>query len=291
MPTYRVSLEKRVCADFEFLVSAKDEAEAIELAKLRNDPDSVRNHFEQGSEYVRTLSIHELNLPQAVAMQQQEDDEYEDEEDPDDDDRCSRCDRLYDNCCCCETCDEYLCVCEPEDEDEEEDEENQPAAASWTPRAIAPAVIPDAPAVASEESFGPDDANWTHHVNSSLLELPDAARAAFEYLVVETDIDLLYDLIWAARGHAQAVRLLTNYLETQRTSEIENVAAREYLMLWVEENRKHLPSLVNMIAAYGRETVKCVHCKRSVPAKTAHLHQGDWIGDECCWDEQLRSSA
>lgn len=38
------------------------------------------------------------------------------------------------------------------------------------------------------------------------------------------------------------------------------------------------------------ETVKCCLCKEDVPAKTAHLHQGEYIGDECCWDERLRMS-
>lgn len=36
--------------------------------------------------------------------------------------------------------------------------------------------------------------------------------------------------------------------------------------------------------------VPCCHCGLEVSAETAHLHQGQWIGDECCWDERLRSS-
>jgi hypothetical protein len=34
----------------------------------------------------------------------------------------------------------------------------------------------------------------------------------------------------------------------------------------------------------------CRFCQRQVPAKTAHLYQGGWVGDQCCWDERLRSS-
>jgi hypothetical protein len=41
---------------------------------------------------------------------------------------------------------------------------------------------------------------------------------------------------------------------------------------------------------YGIETVTCRYCNCEVPAVTAHLHQGDWICDEECWDERLRSS-
>jgi len=33
----------------------------------------------------------------------------------------------------------------------------------------------------------------------------------------------------------------------------------------------------------------CSVCKRDTPAETAHLHQGEYIG-ECCWDERLKAS-
>lgn len=36
--------------------------------------------------------------------------------------------------------------------------------------------------------------------------------------------------------------------------------------------------------------VRCCHCGKLTDAKTAHRHQGKWIGDSCCWDERLRSS-
>jgi hypothetical protein len=38
------------------------------------------------------------------------------------------------------------------------------------------------------------------------------------------------------------------------------------------------------------DVVACKLCGEWVPADTAHLHQDAWIGDECCWDERLRSS-
>lgn len=34
----------------------------------------------------------------------------------------------------------------------------------------------------------------------------------------------------------------------------------------------------------------CSCCHKPISTKTAHLHQGEWIGDECCWDERLRAS-
>jgi len=36
--------------------------------------------------------------------------------------------------------------------------------------------------------------------------------------------------------------------------------------------------------------VACHLCWHEVPVKTAHLHNGKWIGDACCWDERLRAS-
>lgn len=36
--------------------------------------------------------------------------------------------------------------------------------------------------------------------------------------------------------------------------------------------------------------VICHLCHCPAPAETAHLHQEEWIGDDCCWDERLRSS-
>ena len=36
--------------------------------------------------------------------------------------------------------------------------------------------------------------------------------------------------------------------------------------------------------------ITCAICHRACCAETAHLHSGQWIGDECCWDERLRAS-
>jgi hypothetical protein len=44
------------------------------------------------------------------------------------------------------------------------------------------------------------------------------------------------------------------------------------------------------VAGDAVATVRCSLCNQDAPAKTAHLHQGLWIGDECCWDERLRAS-
>lgn len=36
--------------------------------------------------------------------------------------------------------------------------------------------------------------------------------------------------------------------------------------------------------------VKCKFCGKYVDANTAHLHCGEYIGDECCWDERLKTT-
>lgn len=39
-----------------------------------------------------------------------------------------------------------------------------------------------------------------------------------------------------------------------------------------------------------KKTVTCSLCGKPCGAMLAHLHQGKWIGDECCWDERLKAS-
>jgi hypothetical protein len=37
--------------------------------------------------------------------------------------------------------------------------------------------------------------------------------------------------------------------------------------------------------------VLCFFCRARVPLCTAHIYQGGWVGDACCWDERLVSTA
>lgn len=36
------------------------------------------------------------------------------------------------------------------------------------------------------------------------------------------------------------------------------------------------------------EEILCSLCSEYCSLLTAHIHQGKYIGDECCWDERLR---
>jgi hypothetical protein len=38
------------------------------------------------------------------------------------------------------------------------------------------------------------------------------------------------------------------------------------------------------------EAVSCKFCKKLVGVRSAHVHQGEYVGDDCCWDERLRST-
>ena len=53
----------------------------------------------------------------------------------------------------------------------------------------------------------------------------------------------------------------------------------------VQEVTLHLQA-----SGFWPSTVRCSVCGNDVCAGTAHLHQDKWIGDECCWDERLKSS-
>ena len=38
------------------------------------------------------------------------------------------------------------------------------------------------------------------------------------------------------------------------------------------------------------EVLECSLCGQNCDADDAHLHQGKYIGNECCWDERLKAS-
>jgi len=61
------------------------------------------------------------------------------------------------------------------------------------------------------------------------------------------------------------------------------------------EQLEGLADLIGDLLAEAAEagiwkTQMCSVCDARVPASTAHLHQGNWIGDACCWDDRLKAS-
>lgn len=63
-----------------------------------------------------------------------------------------------------------------------------------------------------------------------------------------------------------------------------------------DESSLELEEAVEVLEDAGKVTfaaakaVVCSVCKNEALEEKAHLHQEEWIGDECCWDERLRSS-
>lgn len=37
-------------------------------------------------------------------------------------------------------------------------------------------------------------------------------------------------------------------------------------------------------------SLRCKFCNSIIDARTAHAHDGGWVGDECCWIEALRGT-
>ena len=69
------------------------------------------------------------------------------------------------------------------------------------------------------------------------------------------------------------------------------VTARKHGCTYVNFDRdgasiESLPDYCN-----GNElTVRCKLCGDWVHARTAHLHQNEWVGADCCWDDRLKTT-
>jgi hypothetical protein len=98
------------------------------------------------------------------------------------------------------------------------------------------------------------------------------------------------------QGHADAQALIAvggNYATVVHSEFAGNKGHHDeedkvrLLRNWADEMgyrivKKKTPAKANLVS--------CKFCHKSVPADTAHLHDGEWVGDECCWDERLRAT-
>ena len=48
-----------------------------------------------------------------------------------------------------------------------------------------------------------------------------------------------------------------------------------------------IKSIYRFPESKGNNVVQCKFCGADILEVTAHFHQGEWIGDECCWDDSL----
>jgi hypothetical protein len=49
-----------------------------------------------------------------------------------------------------------------------------------------------------------------------------------------------------------------------------------------------IPKILERINS--EDAITCKFCGGECDIKTAHIHQGRWVGDDCCWDESLRTT-
>lgn len=91
----------------------------------------------------------------------------------------------------------------------------------------------------------------------------------------------VFDSAGRLRGHLDLVSVKVNWPLLAETLEEQSGDL-------TEEQRAVLEEWKRRPNEFGGETVECKFCHQQVPAETAHLHQGTWVGDDCCWDERLR---
>lgn len=114
-------------------------------------------------------------------------------------------------------------------------------------------------------------------------------------------LDMLrYDCCFPARG--EDVATITESLERARTGNVPD----DRLMLAIQVTRytdSAQPSWTRgrwqsfgCQISHGSTSVEsgrwiaCSKCGQQCPAATAHLHQGQYIGHDCCWDDRLKAT-
>lgn len=88
---------------------------------------------------------------------------------------------------------------------------------------------------------------------------------------------------------------MAEYTDVKKIAEVEQVVGRLY-DLYEEINpvnatmlREHVESIYDDLAI---DFERCDVCTRPVPAATSHFHRElGSVGDVCCWDERLASTA
>jgi len=80
---------------------------------------------------------------------------------------------------------------------------------------------------------------------------------------------------------------VSNGLPMQRSSTVSFFVLHEAAAEFRRQVEANLPAKAGT-AHPG--TVRCKICGKPCDAETAHRHQGEYVGDECCWDERLRAA-
>ena len=77
------------------------------------------------------------------------------------------------------------------------------------------------------------------------------------------------------------------FVEANSEKEAEELALNmAYNQVWGSGNSEYEVDNCQLVNA-----VKCSLCKQWVDEEKVHLHDGEYIGEECgCWDDRLRAS-
>lgn len=110
-------------------------------------------------------------------------------------------------------------------------------------------------------------------------EIRDTAESVEAELEAAVEAHKRGDLAAVEEALDDAARIESEHGATPATDELREKLIEEAEEEEAEDEGEEDPS-----------NVTCSLCGEETPATTAHRHQDGWVGDECCWDERLRST-
>jgi formylmethanofuran dehydrogenase subunit E len=107
---------------------------------------------------------------------------------------------------------------------------------------------------------------------------------------LKPDVDRLVDVFSGADGCGDFVLFQVAYRAAEKQANSGLDAGAITICEMIHKFRLLTDAMIADAKLKSGAKVVCSLCGEEVPEATAHIHQGKWIGDECCWDERLRSS-
>lgn len=119
----------------------------------------------------------------------------------------------------------------------------------------------------------------------------------FDFGTFPKDLDVVKEFSWMDESdrdsfaQAYGYENWEEYWEEQHPFSLPNIIY-DLTSYWGYENifGSTYWAGLEYIEIFTKDTVKCELCGNTVDAKTAHLHNGQYIGDDCCWDERLKAT-
>lgn len=100
---------------------------------------------------------------------------------------------------------------------------------------------------------------------------------------VKVTLSMIVDLATDDSPDKIDPRELRGMVEENVVDAIQNAADADLqnaVEVWVDEYE----------VVESKKMIECSLCGKPCEGKTAHLHQGEYIGDDCCWDPRLKAS-